>query len=71
MKKALGYVFVLASLLCLGNFFFGPATHEEKASLARQADHGGVSALSSHPKSIFLYAGVALGALGGALLKNS
>ncbi len=71
MKKPLGCVFVLASLLCLGNFFFGPASHGEKESLARQADYGGVSALSPRPRSIFLYAGVALGALGGALLKNS
>jgi hypothetical protein len=71
MKKLLGYVFVLGSLLCLGNFFFGTASRQDKEILARQSDYGGVSALTPNPRSIFLYAGVALGAIGGALLKHS
>lgn len=71
MKKLSGVILILAAMICFGVFFFTPHTREESEILARQADYGGVAALSPKPRTIFLYAGIALGAIGGALLKNS
>ena len=71
MKKLFGYVLIVGAIISLAYFFFAPASSEERAIMARQADYGGVGALTSRPRSIYLYGGVALGFIGGALLKKS
>ncbi len=71
MKKPLGFVLLIGAVLCWGYFFFAPLSGEEREILARQADYGGVSALTPKPRSIFLYSGVALAALGSTLIKRS
>jgi hypothetical protein len=71
MKKIFGFVLIFLAVIFLGYFFLAPPSSEERAIMARQADYGGVGALTSKPRSIYLYGGVALGILGGALLKKS
>jgi hypothetical protein len=67
MKKLAGALLVLAGLVSLIMFFAAP----NQARLARQADSGGIAALSAQPEKILLLAGVALLAGGAAMLKRS
>lgn len=70
MKKSFGYVSIVAGVVLLGVFFFAPRTSQERAILSRQAEYGGISALTENPRTIFLLGGVALLAIGGGLIKN-
>lgn len=70
MKKIFGYVSVVVGVILVALFFLAPRTSQERAILDRQAEYGGVGALTENPRKIFLLGGVALLAIGGGLIKS-
>ena len=68
IRKVLGVVLIVVGVGFVGYYILGPA---DKATLARQADYGGIAATSPSAKNkVYLIGGLACCLVGGGLVKK-